>query len=511
MDVNGFIREFNPAAEATFGYSREDVIGKEMASTIIPPELREQHRRGLAHYLKTGVGPVLGKRIAIPAIRADGSKLLVELAITEVRTNEGPFFTAYLRDITTQRRDEHRRAILYAVAKELSTSQTIEHASVQILSQIAQLGDWCFGAVWLRRGAAEYLQNVASWNDGSRDFTAFTELTQRITFKPGEGLPGRVLTSCQIEWISDVVVDPNFPRRHAAAHDGLHGALALPLFVQGGVRGVIEFFNPSIQVPDEDLRNICAALGSNIGQFLERQFAEEELKRQKLNAETANAAKDQFIAMLSHELRTPLTPVLLWAQASAEDPALSAELRAQIKMVERNIHAEAHLIDDLLDISRIRHGKIALNKQRCNLNAVMEMSVESLRSLFDEKQIHLSMHLDEYLPTIHCDEGRMRQVFVNLLQNAYKFTPAFGRITITSSHDDAHVSLEVSDTGLGIATDDLAHIFIAFEQGQRQNTGGLGLGLAISKAFVELHGGSIKAESGGVYKGASFRVSLPLT
>jgi PAS domain S-box-containing protein len=288
MDVNGRIREFNPAAEKTFGYARADVIGKELATTIIPLELREKHRLGLVRYLKTGIGPVLGKRVEIPAVRADGSRILVELAITEVRTDKGPFFTAYLRDITQRKKDADRMAVLYAVAMALSTARKIQETGTAILEQIARLGTWSIGAIWLVDNDSGMLCVVATWDDGSRDFRAFRESSKSIGFKPGEGLPGRVLSSRTIEWIPDVVLESNFPRRLAACHDGLHGACALPLFVEGGVCGVVELLSLEREEPGADLINILATLGSNIGQFLERQFAEEALKRQKSAADAGD-------------------------------------------------------------------------------------------------------------------------------------------------------------------------------------------------------------------------------
>ncbi len=163
MDLHGRIREFNPAAEKTFGYLRAAVLGKELAEILIPPELRDRHREGMARYLHTGAARVLGKRIEIPALRADGSRILVELTITDIRSPEGPFFTAYLRDITATRRSERRRGVQYAVAAALAGARKIQEVGPRILQTIAELAAWEYGAIWLRGKERETLHTVAKW------------------------------------------------------------------------------------------------------------------------------------------------------------------------------------------------------------------------------------------------------------------------------------------------------------------------------------------------------------
>ncbi|HEV7402596.1 MAG TPA: ATP-binding protein [Chthoniobacteraceae bacterium] len=241
----------------------------------------------------------------------------------------------------------------------------------------------------------------------------------------------------------------------------------------------------------------------------------EEANRNRETAEAASRAKDNFLAALSHELRTPLTPVLMTASLLREDPALSPELRAQLAMIERNVALEARLIDDLLDLTRITRGKLALRAEPCDVHALIGLVVEVLGEEAREKQLALELELDAGRPGLTGDPARLQQIFWNLLRNAVKFTPAGGRIWIRSRNaGDAEptICIDVSDTGIGFEPSAKQRIFQPFEQaapGPEHRFGGLGLGLAIAQAIVDLHHGTITAESPGPGQGATFSVCFP--
>src|SRR5207249_10289615 len=206
----------------------------------------------------------------------------------------------------------------------------------------------------------------AFWEAGSDKLKQFGQLSQAVQFSMGEGLPGRVWKSNRPAWIYDVTVDKNFPRASAAREAGLHGGFAFPLFAGRAVNGVIELFSYDFAEPDNDLLQLVAALGSQIGLFIERRRMEKELERAKENAEAASTAKDRFLAILSHELRTPLNPVLLWADGVLNQPGVDPEIEQGLRMVCRNIELEARLIDDLFDLTRIARGKLQLRLQPAN-------------------------------------------------------------------------------------------------------------------------------------------------
>lgn len=261
---------------------------------------------------------------------------------------------------------------------------------------------------------------------------------------------------------------------------------------------------------------------TTIDDITARKRAEEELaaakhsaEHAKVAAEQANRAKDDFLAILSHELRTPLTPVVMGVSMLRDLPDLDSKTRETLDMVQSNIEMEAQLIDDLLDVSRIARGKLELNRRPVELCSVLRQAVNVCRPDIESRHIHFGVDTGPAAPYwIEADGARLQQVFWNLLKNAIKFTPDNGCVGIRCRPDGNRVNVEVNDSGIGIEPEPLARVFNAFEQGERSVTrryGGLGLGLAISKALVEMHGGVIEAHSAGLGKGATFLVRLPLS
>ncbi len=239
-----------------------------------------------------------------------------------------------------------------------------------------------------------------------------------------------------------------------------------------------------------------------------------DLKTAQREAVAASRAKDDFLAALSHELRTPLTPVLLSAHALRYDERLPEDARAELAMIERNITLEGRLIDDLLDLTRIVRGKLPLRMEHCDAHSLLGHSLEIIRDEAQGKRVTIALDLRASRCGVRGDSARLQQVFWNLLRNAVKFTPGGGRIDIRT-HDAAGgemLVLEVSDTGLGFAPELAERLFLPFEQEERDGHhrfGGLGLGLAIARAIVDLHGGTLRAASPGPGLGATFRVELP--
>jgi signal transduction histidine kinase len=239
-----------------------------------------------------------------------------------------------------------------------------------------------------------------------------------------------------------------------------------------------------------------------------------ELELAKETAERANAAKDEFLAALSHELRTPLTPVLSAVSSLHPETMDHAELVGVFQMIQRNVELEAKLIDDLLDLTRISKGKLRLEMHPLTLDTCLQNTIEICGPDFEVKQIALVANLQTSSAHVLADAARLHQVFWNILKNAVKFTPNGGRVEIVSRLlNNGRVEVCFRDTGIGIEAEALPKIFRAFEQGDRQvtrNFGGLGLGLAISKALIDAHGGTIVAESAGKHQGTSVHITLPI-
>lgn len=253
-------------------------------------------------------------------------------------------------------------------------------------------------------------------------------------------------------------------------------------------------------------------------EITERKNFEDQLRRQQNElsgalaaAESANRAKDQFLAVLSHELRTPLTPVLMAVSFLGKDRNLTPQMRDALQMIQRNIQIEARLIEDLLDLTRIARNKLELQAEALDLHEAIRQAVEICASDIEGRRHRVELRLAAVNSRVTGDLARLQQVFWNLIKNAVKFTPDGGLIQISSRNDGLKIIVEISDSGLGIPADILPRIFNPFEQGEQpaiREAGGLGLGLAISKATIEGHHGTLEAHSAGQNEGATFVVVL---
>ena len=268
-------------------------------------------------------------------------------------------------------------------------------------------------------------------------------------------------------------------------------------------------------VPFLDERNKPRQYIAIRADITDRKLAEEELKRARDEAVAASRAKDDFLAALSHELRTPLNPVLLVTSDAANNPQLPAGTRADFEMIRRNVELEARLIDDLLDLTRVIRGKLSLDRHSLDAHNVLREAIATVRTDAEKKQITLALDLRAAERTVSGDSVRLQQVFWNVLQNAVKFTPEAGKITVKTFAKDGALFIKIIDTGIGMNPEEIKRIFKPFSQGDHavggsHRFGGLGLGLAISRMLVELHSGSIHAASEGKGRGAAFLIQLPL-
>lgn len=273
--------------------------------------------------------------------------------------------------------------------------------------------------------------------------------------------------------------------------------------------------NQTAMAAEEALRVANMELAAR-NEALERE-AEERGRRiraesAQAEAEEANAAKDRFLAMLSHELRTPLSPIV-HAASLIEESECPPSIRENIAIIQRNVRLEARLIDDLLDLARIRNGKLRLELKPVNLHEVLRHSFEICRADLAANRIRVVEKLEAQNPHVQGDSARLQQVFWNLLTNAAKFSPAGSVIEVRTfaAVPAGRLGIEVVDHGVGIAPEKLKSIFDAFEQGAQHSHAGLGLGLAICKALVEMHNGEILAQSDGMNQGARFTILLPET
>ena len=288
----------------------------------------------------------------------------------------------------------------------------------------------------------------------------------------------------------------------------------LPLQTKEGKIQEVEFVS---NVYEEDSQQVIQC---NIRDITDRKRAQEEHAKlleseqaARAEADLANDIKDEFLALLSHELRTPLTSILGWSQMLADVSLDDEESKRALEIIVRNARAQRQLIDDLLDISRIITGKLRLEVQPVEVGPIIEAVVDSLRPAADARSIHLQIAFDPRTSPISGDPDRLQQIVWNLLSNAIKFTPKNGRVKVLLERIESHVEITITDTGQGIEPEFLPHVFDRFRQSDSSSTrrhGGLGLGLSIVRQLVELHGGTVTAESPGAKGGTTFRVKFPL-
>jgi HAMP domain-containing protein/signal transduction histidine kinase/ActR/RegA family two-component response regulator len=343
-------------------------------------------------------------------------------------------------------------------------------------------------------------------------------------FKIGEGLVGQAAMEKRRILLTDV------PGNYSKIISGLGefhpmNVVVLPILFEGQVKAVLELssverFSPAHQAFLDQLTESIGIMLNTIeastrteNLLKQSQSLATELQKTNLELEEkarSNLAKDQFLAMLSHELRTPLTPVLASALDLENEPDVREDVREALQMIRRNVELEARLIDDLLDLTRIDRGKVQLNFEIVDADTLLQSALEICQPEIDRKHLRPSLNLRAKRVHMRADPARLQQIFWNLINNAVKFTPADGQIAITTSNGpDGQLRVEIADTGMGIEPETLPKIFDAFEQGGRTQSGGLGLGLAISKTLVEAHKGTITAESVGRNKGSKFTLIFP--
>lgn len=471
IDEEGMVTQWNHSAEKIFGFSETEVLGKGLSSLIIPPSVKMKHDEAIQKYLQTGESKILDKRIVTTAMRKNGSEFPVELTATHVKSGGKNYFTAYIRDIT-----ENEASRIRLTESELNFRNLAE-AMPQI--------------VWTATpdGRVDYANK--NW-----------ELTTGKSFSSMSGHWGECvhpddLPELSKQWEHSILTgEPfEFEFRLQCINNNYRWHLSRGKAAKNDLNIVTKWHGTCTDIHDAKEYQI-------------------ELKKAKETAEAANKAKDRFLAILSHELRNPLSPVLM-AVSSLEAEVKKdtcARFHEDLAIIKKNVELEARLIDDLLDLSRIINNKYTLHKEKICLNDIINSLREGLLMQSKGRNISFTIKLNAVKSCVEADPLRIRQVINNFTSNAIKFTPDYGNITIsTYNTDDDHVRLEVTDSGIGISENALPKIFNPFEQGDTvvgSRFGGLGLGLAISKNLIDLHGGRIFAKSEGRSKGATFGFDL---
>jgi Signal transduction histidine kinase len=424
--------------------------------------------------------------------------------------------------VEERKQSEERLATEHAITLTLAEASSADIGFPAILRIFCENLNASVACLWLLSETGEELScSYIETKPGSADLAAFVAETRRLSVRRGVGIPGQVWEKGTAVWLPNTVRGSNHPRAELAATVGIHSALGFPVKIGRQFYGVIEFFTRQPFLSDRQTVNMFEAIGSEVGQFVQRKQAETDREKLLLRekslreqAETASRLKDEFLATVSHELRTPLNAVLGWAEMLHTGKLDEAKKIDALATIYRNARMQSQLIDDLLDASRLITGNLRLNLSPTSLKSVIEAAIDIVRPAAESRDIKFTTDFNSDIDTVTCDSQRLQQMVWNLLTNAVKFTQNNGEIKVSFKKEKDNIKISVSDSGHGIEPDFLPFVFDRFRQADSSSTrthDGLGLGLAIVRHLAELHGGSVSVQSQGVGQGATFTVSLPVS
>jgi PAS domain S-box-containing protein len=515
-DLDSIILAWNPAAERMFGYTAAEAIGKSIR-IIIPPDRHDEEVAVLDRIRR-------GERVdhyETIRCRKDGRCLPISLTVSPIHDERGVVVGAskIARDISDRKRAEearereHRRVEFFArVAETLSKSLDYEETLKNVAHlAVPRVADWCAVDVVQEDGELARLA-VAHVDPGKVELAREVRRRYEDPSAPYSAISViRTGSPALIPEITDAMVvasaQGDLERVAMVRSLGLQSYLCVPMVSGGRVRGALTLaVGESGRRYGEDDLKFAMDLATRAALAVENARSYQELER-------ANRLKDEFLGTLSHELRTPLNAIVGYARIARSGMITEEKMPRALETIERNAAALTQMVEDILDVSRIVAGKMRLNVQPVELPLVLHEALDTMTPAATAKHIRIRSVVDPHVGPISGDPDRLRQVIWNLLSNAIKFTPKDGQIQVRLERIDSSVEIVVSDTGIGIPTDFLPHIFERFRQGEggtsRQHSG-LGLGLAIVRNLVELHGGTVSASSNGAGTGATFRVRLPI-
>ncbi len=478
LNKDGHFISWNIGAERILGYSEAEIIGKSFSCIYTPEDIQNQRPE---YALRTAVntGRTQDDRWHV---RKDGTWFWANGVVTPLRDQAGNLkgFSKILRDYTQRKQAEE--ALLKSEERLRLLVENVKDYAIFMLDPDGHVASWNIGA-----------ERILGYSEAEIIGQPFSRF-----FPPeaiGHGAPEQELRKAVAEGQS-------VQERWHVRKDGTW------------------FWATDVTTALRDETGLLRGFSKVMRDITERKRAEEEraqllLREQaaRAEAEAANRTKDEFLSIVSHELRTPLAAILLWTELLRDGNLDEATTAQALEIIERNAKSQSQLIEDLLDISRIITGNLRLSVEMVELVPVIQAAVDTLRLAAEAKGIQLQTVLEPLIGPVLGDAQRLQQIVSNLLSNAIKFTPNGGRVEIRLTRTDSEARIIVSDTGRGISSEFLPYVFDRFRQANSTTTrslGGIGLGLAIVRHLVELHGGTVYAESPGEGRGATFTVSLPL-
>jgi len=484
LDPQGHVLTWNAGAERLKGYSADDIIGQHF-SRFYPPETLQAGlpARELEVAEATGTFEDEGWRV-----RKDGSLFWANVVVTALRDAAGTLvgFAKVTRDLTHRR--DHEESLRQSEERFRLLVEGVSDYAIFMLDVNGIVASWNAGA--------ERIKGYAANEIIGRHFSTFYPADARQSGWPEHEL--------QVAAETGRFLDEGWRIRK----DGSSFWAAVTITaMRDSQQRLIGFAKLTRDLTGQKRTEALEIAGREHEQVLEAE------RSARIEAQRVTRIKDEFLATLSHELRTPLSSILGWTQVLKlrADVLKPAEIKRAVEVIDRNARAQVRLIEDLLDLNRIMAGKVRLVVKQVSLLEIVQSVIESVEPGAKAKDIRLESRLEADAPPVAGDSDRLQQVVWNLLSNAIKFTGKGGRVDVVLRRAGASTVLSVADTGIGIPESFLPRVFDRFSQNDASTTrsfGGLGLGLAISKQLVELHGGTIRASSPGEGRGATFFVEL---
>ncbi|BDI18539.1 hypothetical protein ANSO36C_43410 [Nostoc cf. commune SO-36] len=505
VDPNAAITSWSAGAEQLFKYSEAEIIGRDSRS-LYTLEENLKDRVGWEFQTAQTQGQAENE---CWHIRKDGSRFWGSGFVMPIRdeTEDVQGFIKIMRDVTPQRQADERFRLLYDITSDLLAVEQPMTLMHNLFSKLAPaLGlDFYYNYIVESKDNRPilHLKNYEGITQELAEAIEWIELGEYVCGWAAQEQQQIVLNHTQI------ATDPH---AEIIRNLGVTAYVSQPLIVEERLLGTISFASRTRTCFTREEIDLLQLMSEQIAIALDRANLIVSIQQQAEQLQRANQIKDEFLAVLSHELRSPLNPILGWAQLLQKGKLNAARQREAILTIERNAKLQSQLIEDLLDVSRIMQGKLSVKVAPLNLISVISAALETVRLAAEAKNINL--HIDLDLPaSISGDAARLQQVVWNLLTNAVKFTSDGGQVIIELRQIEGQAQIRVIDTGIGIQPEFLPYVFDYFRQEDSSTTrrfGGLGLGLAIVHQIVELHGGTVKAESLGENQGATFTVQIPI-
>ena len=518
-DARGRVEWVNAGFTRLTGFTAEEVLGQTPGNLLQGPETDPAK----IEFMRERIAAGEGFRIQILNYSKTRQKYWVDFEVRPIHDKEGRLkhFMAIETDITERRSTEANLRVQFKVSQLLAADAPLDEVAHKLLETIGSELEWNIANLWMFDPATQVLRRATTWAKDEALAENFLRAAQQDTLSCEIGLPGLIYRTGKLHWVENMGDFPSCPRSFAAHQCGLHSAVGFPIRFNDRTLGMVELLSLNQEPSDESQLRALESLGSQIGQFVERTLAREELQQRseelaRLNVElaAANSTKNQFLASISHEIRTPLNGVI-GAAESLEPTALNPEQREALEIVNSSAHHLHAVLNDVLDFSRIEAGHVELLPEPTPLNAFVRDTARIFAGVARDKQLEFAVDNDlDPDVTVSIDPTRLRQILVNLLGNAFKFT-ATGSVTFRAQllpgDGTPQLQLEIADTGIGIPPQQLEQLFKPFSQLDSSRTrkyGGTGLGLAISRHLATIMGGTIDIDPAH-QPGSLFRVIVP--